>query len=313
MIFINACSYEDYYIWQQEVLITNFRKFGISNQMQVIVWHPIGANLINWEPLKLKYPEVQFFFYSDKGANTFLYTSVVRPNALKQHFKVFSKELKGKVFFYHDVDIIFNYLPDLQQLANDTVCWQSNTTHYLDYGYLYRKQQQGKIPKNEAIKTLAKIGKIPVKTIKAYDDKTGGAQYILKGIDYRFWEEVERISLEIRKAFFYGVSNSINHRYFKSEAEGYQSWCADMWAVNFALWQRKLVTDVTPLLDFSWATDAEEEFHKKPIYHNAGVSPQIFDKSSYQTTSPIGQQIIISKEKASYHYVQAIKEVKLCH
>lgn len=313
MIFINACSYENYYVWQQEVLITNFRKFGISANMHVLVWYIRTVDLGNWKQLQSKYPEVKFFFYEDLGVDTSIYVPQLRPNILKRHFKKYAKQFKNKVFFYHDVDIIFNYLPDFETLIKDNICWQSNTSSYLDYSYLYNKEQVGNIPNNEAIKKLAEIGGVSVETIKSYDGNTGGAQYILKNIDYKFWQEVEHSCLAIRKSLAYMVHGSINQRYFNSENEGFQSWCADMWAVNFALWKRGLKTSTTPLLDFSWVHDDVETYQKKPIYHNAGAKldqDHVFVKNKYYITSPIGQEITIPNNTASYYYVEAIKAVK---
>lgn len=313
MIFLNACSYENQFVWQQEVLITNFRKFNISKDMHVVVWYCGNADLSKWKQLELKYSEVKFFYYIDKGTTRWLYIPQLRPHILKEHFKIYEKEFKDEIFFYHDADIIFNYLPDFETLMKDDICWQSNVNSYLDYDYLFRKQQQANIPNNEALEKMAEIGGITIDTIKEYDNNTGGAQYILKNIDYTFWEDVERMCLEIRKNFFYNSPNSINSKYFNSEDEGFQSWCADMWAVNFALWKRGIKTSITPLLDFSMVYDKYEVYLKKPIYHDAGANhndTDVFIKGRYRLKSPIGENITVSKNKASYAYVEAIKQVK---
>lgn len=150
--------------------------------------------------------------------------------------------------------------------------------------------------------------------MQGYDRKTGGAQYILKGIDYTFWEDVERMCVEIRKKFYYNILGSVNNKYFKSENAGFQSWCADMWAVNFSLWKRGIQTDVTPLLDFSWATDNWETYTKKPIYHNAGalnMHGNLFRKAKWIEESPIGKSLgLPPKDSANRAYVLAIQEVK---
>lgn len=119
--------------------------------------------------------------------------------------------------------------------------------------------------------------------------------------------------LDIRKEFYWGCKGSINERYFSSENAGFQSWCADMWAVNFSLWKRGKITNVTPLLDFSWATDTAETYHKKPIFHNAGATSQasgLFYKGSWIGRSPIGQDLKVKEGTASSFYAKAIMEVK---
>ncbi len=310
LIFISAQPYDDYFVWQIEVQIVNFRKFNISSQMHVLVWYPADKNLDKWKILEKKYPEVSFFYYEDKGVNLGLYIPQLRPHILKEHFR--KNELSNRIFFYHDSDIIFNYLPDFQYLMEGNVCWQSDTSGYLDYNYLQRKEVEGKIPNNEAIKTLAEIGGITIDIIKSYSDKTGGAQCLLKNIDHTFWEDVEDMVLKIRKAFFFNIPKSINKRYFQSESAGFQSWCADMWALNFSLWKRGIQTDVTNLLDFSWATSSYDIFLQKPIYHNAGATgtqPGVFYKGAWINKSPIGKPINAAKSSASYAYVQLIKEI----
>lgn len=313
LIFLNSCPHDPYFQWQEEVCITNFRKFGLSDKMVVIVWYPKGSTQLDrWRVLQKKYPEVRFHLYEDEGVDLGLYISQLRPHSIKKYFKEFKYELKDKVFFYHDSDIIFNYLPDFEKLIQGDILWQSNTTGYLDYDYLRRKEDQGKLPKHLAVKTMATIGGIPVETIQEYNGKTGGAQYILKNIDSDFWQDIETQVLKIRRAFFYGVEGSINKRYFPSEEEGFQSWCADMWAINFALWKRGFKTDVTPELEFSWATDSLETFNKKPIYHNAGATKggEIFYKGDWIYRSPICEKIPMPPEtSASRQYVLAINEV----
>lgn len=314
LIFISAQPHDPYFQWQIEVQITNFRKFGVSNGMHILVWYPKNSKeLPKWEAIQQKYPEVKIFTYPDKGVNLGLYISQLRPHILKEHFKIYANEFQGKNFFYHDSDIIFNYLPDFMQLAQGNVSWQSNTTGYLDYSYMRRKEVEGNIPFEEAVETFANIGRISVNTIKDYDGRTGGAQYILRSPDSAFWQDIEDQCIAIRKQFLYGQPNSINSRYFKNEAAGFQSWCADMWAINFAMWKRGIKTEVTDKLDFSWATDSMDTFKRKPIYHNAGATsatPDIFYKGAYINKSPLGQDIPLPEDhRASRQYVLAIKEV----
>ena len=313
MIFISAQPHDLYFQWQIEVQITNFRKFGISNKMHILVWHPKNSDQIkNWFAIGDKYPEVNIYLYEDRGVDLGLYIPQLRPHILARHFDTFP-ELSNEVIFYHDSDIIFNYLPDFQRLSEDNINWQSDTSGYLDYNYLRRKEDEGKIPADQAVRILSRIGRTTVETFREYTGRTGGAQYILKGIDGDFWRDVERQVILIRRAFFHGVEGSINNTYFPSEAAGFQSWCADMWAVNMALWNRGKVTDVTPLLDFSWATDGVDTYERKPIYHNAGATgaqPGVFFKGHFINKSPIGRKHAVKKESASWYYVKAIEDVK---
>lgn len=320
IIFISAQPHDFYFVWQIEIQIVNFRKFGISDKMQVLIWFPDSKTIKDkvdfqpWLNLSKKYPEVKFFFYKDKGLTPqefTLYISQLRPQILAKHFDTYP-ELKDKIFFYHDSDIIFNYLPDFQSLIEDDVNWQSDTSSYLDYNYLRSKEIQGGIPKNLSVLKLAEIGGVTINTFKEYKGKTGGAQYILKGIDGDFWRDVEKQCIQIIKAFNFNQPGSVNSIYFKSENEGFQSWCADMWAVNMALWKRGKITDITDELDFSWATDLVTTYAKKPIYHNAGAGPShkgIFYKGNWRFKSPLKVEHDVNDIYASWYYVQAMKEI----
>lgn len=313
LIFLQVVPHDLYFEWQLEVQIVNFRKFGISDQMHILVWHPVNSNRLGeWVKLKKKYPEVNLYLYQDTGVNLKLYISQLRPHTLKKYFRAFSEKLKDKVFFYHDSDILFRELPDFEKLMNDNICWQSDTSSYLDYSYLRTVEKRGKIDEDYAVKILADIGGVTVDKFKEYDKRTGGAQYILKGIDADFWEDVERMCIEIRQKFSYHINGSVNWYFFNSENEGFQSWCADMWAINMAMWKRGMQTEITPLLDFSWATDKIETYYKKPIFHNAGATgkePGIFYKGAWIKESPLYKTHDVDPQMASSKYVEAISEV----
>lgn len=309
LIFISAQPHDQYFVWQCEVLITNFREHKISDKVHILVWYPKEGLNGQWSRLQRKYPEVKFFFYQDIGLDLNTYIPIIRPYILKVHFEKFKDELKNKVFFYHDSDIIFNFLPDFNFLCTGDINWQSDTSGYLDYGYLTRKEAEGRLESESVVSKLAEIGRISIDTIKEHLDNSGGAQYILKGIDSGFWEDVEKDCMEIRKFLL-----DINKKHFPSENAGFQSWCADMWAVNFNLWNRNKVTKVTDKLDFSWATDSIETYNKKPIFHNAGATAnnrRLFYKGAWINKSPIGRPIQgISRLFASSKYVEAIQKVK---
>ena len=316
LVFLQCVSHHPFFMWQTQVQIVNFRKFGISDKMQVVVWwNTNNRYLQKWHDIERQFPEVKFFYYEDTGVDLSLYIPQLRPHALKKHFIKYKDELRDKIFFYHDADIIFNRLPDFGKLVEGPICWQSNCSSYLDYNYLQKKELEGGIKDNLAIKKLASIGGIVPDMIKSYAGRTGGAQCILKNIDHTFWEDVENQVLAIRKAFFYNIPGSINSKYFESENKGFQSWCADMWALNFSLWKRDIVTDTTKDLDFSWATDDYETFLMKPIFHNAGATEKtthLFFKGEYRNKSPFTHPIILPSEKtASRAYVEAILEAKV--
>jgi hypothetical protein len=300
-----------YFAWQIEVQIVNFRKFGISQNMHVLVWYPRDGTIHPmWKEIESKYTEVKFFYYVDDGVNLDLYIPQLRPHILKKHFFCNKNYLADKVFFYHDSDIIFRVLPDFEKLMEGSIIYEGDSISYTGSKYLLDKEAYAKIPDNEVVKGLSRITNTPLEFIMKNNENSGGAQYILKNITYTFWEDVEKDSLNIRDY----LKNHINKKYFKSENEGYQSWTADMWAMNFNLWKRGMVTEVSPELSFSWATDLISVYEKYPIMHNAGAelsgSPKIFYKGAYINTTPYSINFdAVDPNFASFKYAEAIKEV----
>ena len=64
---------------------------------------------------------------------------------------------------------------------------------------------------------------------------------------------------------------NVNKEFFKDENAGFQSWCADMWALLWQLWKREQETKIVPELEFAWGTDSINKLNSCSIYHNAGV------------------------------------------
>jgi hypothetical protein len=73
----------------------------------------------------------------------------------------------------------------------------------------------------------------------------------------------------------------INKQFFASEEKGFQSWCADMWAVLWNLWLRDIETKNISEMDFSWASDPIEKVHKLGMFHNDGITKR--DRSGQRT------------------------------
>jgi hypothetical protein len=81
-----------------------------------------------------------------------------------------------------------------------------------------------------------------------------------------FWDKVMKDCITIRS--FLRV---VNQRFFQTEDKGFQSWCADMWAVLWNLWMLDIETKVVPELEFSWASDPVSKLERTTILHNAGI------------------------------------------
>lgn len=104
-------------------------------------------------------------------------------------------------------------------------------------------------------------------------NNTGGAQYLLKNITAEYWDKVFNNSIlikfylaDINQQFMQG--NTPNEK----ENNGFQSFCADMWAVLWTLWAEGKKTATPPELDFAWSTDEMASHTHEYILHNAGVT-----------------------------------------
>lgn len=289
LVFI-SCQPDDLnWAWQVEVQIQNFRKFGYSDKMQVLVYQPLERFYIGWNPVwkefEQRYPEVKFFYYEDRGITNivnYLYQSIIRPHCLARHFKKFP-ELKDKAIFYHDADIVFTQKLNFDQFLCDDICYGSQTESYIGSAYFDRKikdvrpEIKERYIEDKILDQAAKIVGINEHELREKETKAGGdigAQYLLKNIDSKFWSKVEMDCIKLMLFF-----KQTNEKYYfredwdlkKNENIGIQRWCADMWAVLWNLWERGLEVKVDSEFDFAWATSKIEVWDQVKIFHNAGV------------------------------------------
>jgi len=257
-----------YYAWQVEVMINNFIKHGINpNNIDILVaWNPNDKtsdpeNVEAWNKLASHYSSVRFFFYQDTREQPIHYISSVRPNILKQHFKA-HPELESEAIFYHDCDIVFTQTPNWTPFLNDRIWYLSNTNSYINYDYIISKGL-------DVYDTMCKIIQIDPIIPKLMNSNSGGAQYIMKNVDWVFWEFVERDS----ERLFYEITQLNNYKKAADpKHHELQIWCADMWAVLWNSWKFGNETKVVPEMDFSWATDPIDRWDETTIYHNAGAT-----------------------------------------
>ena len=297
-----------YYTWQVEVMINNFIRNGISgNDMDILVaWNPndltnSSENIEAWNKLANKYNYVRFFFYEDSRQQPVHYISSIRPNILKQHWLA-NPELVDDAIFYHDCDIIFTKPLNFSNKLMDDVWYLSDTNSYINYDYIISKG------KDVYDKMCEIIGMNPI-IPKLMNSNSGGAQYLLKNVDYSFWNKVEK---DCEKLFY--EINSLNDIKKKTNSEYHelQIWCADMWSVLWNAWLMGHETKVDKDLDFCWASDNIQSWNDSSIFHNAGVTVDmnhLFYKSEFQNKLPYNIEADkYSKDYCSYNYVSEIIE-----
>lgn len=297
MKYICAQPATQYFGWQIDVMLHSFVTVGIELEDVHIVCVIHGDIDPYFDKLMRKYPGVLFSFYEDTRHDS-TYISSIRPHILKKHFTAYP-ELSSEVIMYHDCDIMFTkpmHLP--ANVYNDNICYLSDTISYIGYEYIKSKGEN-------VLDAMCNIVGIDKETVAKNQGSSGGAQYILKGIDKYFWYDVENDSTRL----FKDITN-LNASIASSDYHPIQIWCADMWAVLWNIWKRNKQTRVIPELDFSWATSNISDWHKHSIYHNAGVTNEmkdLFFKGKYIDSLP-DLNLDIDKNKCSYNYYNTIKQ-----
>ena len=298
MKYICAQPATQYYGWQIDVMLHSFRTVGVNLGDVHIVCAIHNEIDPYFDKLMRKYSGVVFSFYEDTRHDK-TYISSIRPHILKKHFTAFS-DLKDEVIFYHDSDIVFTKPLKLNHLLEDDISYLSDTISYIGYNYINSKGE-------DVLKRMLDIVGIDEKTVKENQDNSGGAQYLLKGIDKYFWYDVENDSTRLFKEI-----TDLNRTKKKKDPNHHelQIWCADMWAVLWNIWKRNKETRVIKEMDFSWATSSIEQWHRNSIYHNAGVTSSdkdMFFKGKYISVLP-EIDIEVSPRKCSYNYYKLIQQ-----
>lgn len=287
----------DYYLWQMLVLMNNIRKIGYEENTVFVIGirnSQKSTHLLNI----LRYGNIKSRFYIYKDDRDDLsYSSSMRPHILKKFFKE-HKEYENKTFFYIDPDIIFREKINFSNIETNDTWYVSDTRSYIDSKYIIGKSEK-------LFNEMCRIVKIDPKIVLDNDNNAGGAQYLMKNLNYDYWEKVENDSVEL----FKHMKNTEN--IYTPEAP-IQSWTADMWAVLWNAWLFGHKTKIIKRLDFSWATDPIKKWNDRNIYHNAGAvkdDGKLFIKTKYQK-SPFNQKIRCSDKYCSYKYLIEIKETE---
>lgn len=327
--FICAHPNDKYFIWQSHLWLESLRNIGHSNKATVLIFNPKGRekDADNWKQLIELYPESEFVFYND-DSNVInlirIYIPIIRPYCLMKYFYD-NIEMKNKAVFYCDSDVIFTEHFNVDAYKDDDICYLSNTNSYISASYFDSKTKDVLPDKLEEYKkrdilqeTTTLVG-INRQIAEENNLHSGGAQYFLKNIDYKFWEKVLSDCIAIRLFL-----QNVNKQFFENESKGFQSWCADMWSVLYNLWYNKLETKVIKEMDFAWATDKIEKLDTVGILHNAGIVSETgngypaFYKGKYHTgVDPLKdlflQEILNneeSKKHCTHYYLTRLFDIK---
>ena len=281
LVFVCAVSDDVRMHWEIRVFLKSLRENGYINSSHILVYYHSPVINPEWNTIQEEYPESKIFFYKDednilKTSKIFNYFPIIRPYILKKHWEK-HPYLEKCAIFYTDSDIIFLKKLDFSKFLNDENCYLSDTRSYLNSDYFDSKEKDvipellEEYKKKDVLNEAAQICGITRKIIEENKQNTGGAQYLLKNINSDFWERVLNASLTIRMFLM-----DVNQKYMKGapgndkENNGIQSWCADMFAVQWLLWADNQKCICPEELNFSWSTDKIEQ--KNYILHNAGIT-----------------------------------------
>jgi len=241
MMYLSAQPDDVYFTWQLELQLRNFHSLGIRKEQIHVLFamNPIaGLNPLVNEFIANNNELALIYCYPDTRLKK-KYSPSVRPNIIKQHFKLYP-ELSDAVIFYHDSDILLSRIPEIPNLYDDDRCYVSDTRNYLDTNYIKSSGSE------KLLEDMAKVVGISVNDIEKNDAHVGGAQNILKKVDYGFWDKLEgdcELISDVlesfnRKKWEYEYPETRQRRV---KTVGIQSWCADMcYIMEFmVLWQMR--------------------------------------------------------------------------
>lgn len=279
LAFVTCCPDDTYYTWQVHLWLESLREIGMSDRAVVLIFIPnFREQNPKWQQVVDLYPEVNFKFYKDEdNASSLLgiYIPVLRPYTMWRFLRD-NPTYSSKAIFYCDSDILFTKDFNIDKYLDDEIHYLSDTNSYINASYFDSKINQVLPEKLEEYKTrdiLAEVTSligITREICEANNNHSGGAQYLLKNTDSYFWSKVMNDCIIIRTYL-----QKINREFFVDENTGFQSWCADMWAVLWNLWLRNQETQVVPELNFAWSTDPIEKLEETTILHNAGIVSEL--------------------------------------
>jgi hypothetical protein len=300
-----------YYAWQIEVMLTNFKELGLEKEFDIHCLFAYNKNESDWQEKVKTIQKVEysfknfakFFYYEDTRKYPISYISSIRPNVLKQHFYA-NPYLKEDTIFYHDCDIVFTKFPDfLPRLIQNDVNWYvSDTISYIGANYILSKGE-------DVMDKMCEIVGINKEFVKRKEYQSGGAQYVMKGCDWQFFNKMEIDSERLFKEITF---LNIEKKRLDPNHHELQIWCADMWALLWGAWMRGYHTNVIPELSFCWATDNIDNWEKRYIFHNAGVTSDakhLFNKTDFRDSLPYELNATFDKNSASSKYFEIIKSV----
>jgi len=293
MKYMMAQSARIRFQWEVEVALTNI--LGHDPDAEIVclfaLHDKLGQQTV--DHIESRYPTVEVHAYEDTRRDK-SYPPTTRP-FLWYCYLSEDKEREKETYFQIDCDVIFRELPDWSKVKVTPKKWAgSDCGQYIDYGYLKTVERGEYIVDN-----FARIIEIDRKHIENTDG--AGAQWVLCQPTAHYWLDV------------YNASNDL-HRFLEPVKSNIQKWTAEMWAQLLCSYKHGIKQVISPELDFCRPTDHVKMWESTKILHNAGVvgelAKSLFYKNKYYDRTPFSDNLdYVYRDKASWHYVSAIKRV----
>ncbi|RYE19188.1 MAG: hypothetical protein EOP45_13020 [Sphingobacteriaceae bacterium] len=277
-----AVAFDDsvYCIWQAEILLYNFQKLGIDNQL----WFPIlytnrilGPSDAAKRLAKL-HSNVRFYYNDFPNTRWGEYKAVCKTYGVAKLLEEIP--CLGGCLFLMDHDIMFTRpIAFTTRMIQDDLIYGSETASYLSFNHFHRDRD---VSLTHMTNLTNIVGPDLVDAYKKAEDKHSlvGAQYLFKQVDAAFFR---KISIDAWNMHEYALK-------IQAEGNSMQIWVAEMQSVLLNSIQRVGVDKVkeSPILDFTWATNDINSYQKHAIVHFAGVTSGTgqFNKQNYIDKPP---------------------------
>lgn len=297
MRFISAQPDDDYFVWQLQVQMNNFRKHNIEKDAVILISYDEQRGLNENIKKLMDQTSASIYVFPDKRTSDFKrYIPTIRAHLLKQYYDT---NPTPSDTFYHDSDILFIELPDFNTLSKSNKLLVSDTVDYIGAKYIKSKG-------DGLLEEMCAIVGIDPNYVENMEKQSGGAQYFIPKdfhMNYAFWDKIEKDSLDL---YIHMIKTSDKY----TPSHPIQSWTADMWAILWNFWKSGIQTDISKELEFSWPTYGIDSWNMFKIFHNAGVTPdrkELFYKGDFVHKSPFeSKHENVSEVYCSYKYVQEI-------
>lgn len=300
--FISAQPATQYYAWQVEVYIENFKQNGYDLKDIQVVATSDGPEIPNsWIQLMNKYTEVEFFIYKDNTGGL-EYQPAIQSYMLAEHWRQ-HPELSECAVFFHDADFIFTRHLDFTPFLQDDIWYLSDTISYIGSDYIKSKSE-------DVLNYMCYIAEIDRSLVEMNQNNSGGAQKLMKNVTHKYWDNVYKLSTNL-----YTNLKKVAHIKQNGDPHGIQVWTASMWAELWTAWKMGHKTLVPKEFDFCWATCMIDRWDQTYFFHNAGVANSksgMFFKGDYITDLPYGKELEISKDRCSSKYYELVQSIDSC-